>query len=292
MEKAAPNISEKNLTEAIASIVEKINPFKIICFGFHSSSNKAWSCFQQDSESSKFHYDLLIVRREKDKRKEIEIINKVENLCSEALSLFVISHSELAIRKALSVRDPFFLKVFREGITLYSSEDSNFDLESDNLSDDEISKRERIREREWTRSFELSEKFLESGSDALGNHYNDLAVFLFHQAVEHCCIALTKAYLGYRPSTHNLARLLALVGNFEPALREVFPCNTQDEIALFSVLRRAYTDVRYKENYKVPAHLAFTLLERVSDVRDLVEGFYKEVVHLDKVASDLTETSQ
>lgn len=119
------NISNPNLTDAITALVEKINPVTIICFGFHSSATTAWSCFGHESASSRFHYDLLIVRREKDKRKETEIIHEAGKVCTDGLSLFVISHSEDAVKKALGAGDSFFHTVFREGTTLYG--DLNFE---------------------------------------------------------------------------------------------------------------------------------------------------------------------
>jgi len=267
------HIDEPVFKSAISTLVAKIHPVKIICFGFHSSSSKAWSCFHSDNSGEKFHYDILIVRKEKDNRKESTIFQEIEKICSDTLSISAITHSEYAVQKAIALNNPFFIKLFTEGAAVYSGEETP-SPEFKAASPTDIIIDESKREKEWNRWFELSERFLSAGSDALGNKWHDLGVFLFHQAVEHCCIALLRAHTGYRLSTHSITKLLALVRTIEPRIIEVFPCNTTDEEELFTYLRKSYSDVRYKERYYIPPHIAFTLLERVSEICNLIKEFY------------------
>lgn len=270
------HIDESVFREAISTLATAIRPIKIICFGFHSSSGQAWSCFHADHRVEKMHYDLLIIRKEKDNRKESTIFQQIENVRSETLSISAITHSDYAVQKAVALNNPFFTKLFKEGVVVYRAE-SSVDPEfktSDNGID------EFKRRNEWIRWFELSERFLSSGSDALGNGWHDLGVFLLHQAVEHGCIALLRAHTGYRLSTHSITKLLALVRTIEPKVIDIFPCNTKDEAELLTYIRKSYSDVRYKEKYHIPPHVAFTLLERVSEFRDLIEEFYNREYRL------------
>lgn len=273
MIKESYHIIEPAFKEAITSLVARIQPVQIICFGFHSSSTSVQSCFHADNSIEKFHYDILIIRKEKDKRKESTIFQEIEKVCSDTLSISAITHSEYAVQKAIALNNPFFIKLFTEGATVYNSEETAT-IDFKTVSSTDIIADESKRKNEWNRWFELSERFLSAGSDALGNKWNDLGVFLFHQAVEHCCIALLRAHTGYRLSTHSLTKLLAVVRTIEPRIIEVFPRNTTDEEELFTYLRKSYSDVRYKEKYHIPPHIAFTLLERVSEIRDLIKEFY------------------
>jgi len=267
--------NEPTFKEAIASLAEGVQPIKIICFASRLSMTQASSSFHTDTECKSFHYDLLIVRKEKDKRKESEILQHVERVRTESLTINVITHSDYAVQKALAQNNPFFTKLFKDGSIVYSNEESVI-LETNSLNSDNNSDGDLKRKNEWTRWFELSERFLSSGSDALGNGWHDIGVFLLHQAVEHGCIAFLRAHMGYKPSTHSIKRLLALAMTVEPKVAEIFPCNTTDESELLSHLRKSYSDVRYKDRYHVPPHVAFTLLERVSEFRDLIEATYRE----------------
>jgi len=80
--------------------------------------------------------------------------------------------------------------------------------------------------------------------------------------------------LKYRPTTHNLSKLIDLVGCYLPQAKTLFPCNTIDEREMFDYLRKAYSDVRYKLNYRIPPHIPFSLLERVNEFQRLVEDKY------------------
>jgi len=267
------NINQFVFKDAISSLAASIHPVKIICFGFHSSCSQAWSCFHSKKSVEKFHYDILIIRKEKDNRNESFIFQEVEKLCSDTLSINAITHSEYAVQKAFVLNNPFFIKLFTEGVIVFNGEETPTP-ECKAVRPAHIVVDESKRINEWNRWFGLSERFLSAGSDALGNKWHDLGVFLFHQAVEHCCIALLRAHTGYRLSTHSITKLLALVRTIEPRISEVFPCNTTDEAELFTYLKKSYSDVRYKEKYHIPPHVAFTLLERVSAIRDLIGEFY------------------
>lgn len=87
--------------------------------------------------------------------------------------------------------------------------------------------------------------------------------------------ALIRVITGYRPSTHNLGRLLAMIGNFSPFLLAVFPKNTKEEMDLFNTLTKAYSDARYKEGFKVTAEKVTILIERVTAFQCHAERLYR-----------------
>lgn len=50
---------------------------------------------------------------------------------------------------------------------------------------------------------------------------------------------------------------------------------TKEETELFNVLHRAYSDVRYKEEYKVSGDTVLILIERVKSMLDFAEEIYQ-----------------
>lgn len=267
-----PPVKLPEFQSAIDRLVEDISPAAILCFGHVTNVASYVSCFQTTS-SEHYHYDLLIVRADTDHRKDSEVLQTVKHRFNGDMSVNVLSHSETSVVSALKERHPFFSKVFLEGTLLYKSEGRQFEVEDDMTID---APHDHIHSREYERAFELSENFLEIASDAMGSNNHDVGVFLLHQAMEQMCIASIKAHLKYRPTTHSTLKLIDLVNCYLPQAKELFPCNTKDEKELFDFLRNAYTDVRYKTTYRVPPNIAFSLLERVSEFRNLLVARFQQ----------------
>lgn len=266
-----PDIITPGFQSVIDGLVLDIAPVAVVCFGHSFSVVNHRSCFQTTS-SEHHHYDLLVVQPNFNHDKDHEIIDLVKNRFPDELSVNVLSHSERSVSTALAEQHPFFTKVFSEGQVLYLAENNH--LEIDKIGSSDAISDESRQWRECKRSFELSESFLEMASDALGSNIHDVAVFLLHQSMEQMCIASIKAHLKYRPTTHNLLKLIDLIGCYLPHAKSIFPRNTNDEREMFDFLRRAYSDVRYKHNYRIPQHIAFSLLERVNEFQNLIEDKY------------------
>lgn len=264
--------------DAIKAIVLKINPAAIICFGHNSLAREIDNCFTTDTVCSQ-HYDILVITSDTT-QKTTEVINTVRKFFPDNLSIHILVHSESAVRAALLEHHPFFTTVLRNGTILYQVRETLFEIPSNEPQLDDFKKARKVKE--WKRLLELSDRFLATASDAIGNQYYDLGVFLLHQTIEHSCIASAKAHVGYKLSTHNLTRLIAFVSCYISEVRDVFPNNTKNEKELFDFLRKGYSDVRYKEFYRVPPNLAFSLLERVSAFRDIIEGKFQEEFGVEK----------
>jgi HEPN domain-containing protein len=96
-----------------------------------------------------------------------------------------------------------------------------------------------------------------------------------HQAAQHTCMAVLRVFTGYRSTTHNLSRLLALIENITFNLTIIFPCFTKDETDLFNLLNKAYSNARYNDNFKVPIEKAQTLTDRVKELLTIAEQLYQ-----------------
>ena len=130
----------------------------------------------------------------------------------------------------------------------------------------------------WNKCFSVAERFYKTACFCLDNGWNEKALFDLHQATQHTCMALLRVYTGYRSTTHNLSRLLALIENFSFVPSTIFPCITEEETALFNTLNRAYSDARYKEDYSIPTEIAHLLKKRVHQLLVVAETLYSKKI--------------
>jgi uncharacterized protein len=255
----------------VDDLIQGIHPVAVLCFGASTISAMHNSCYQSRSTQHE-HYDLLIVRTASCRWEDHEIVDLVNSRCKPRLSVSIMCHGETSVTNAIKEHHPFFCTVFSEGVILYKSD--NFQVPAFEVTNSAVDSIHH--QRAYMRAFELSESFLSTASEAISGGTYDVGVFLLHQAVEQLCIASIKAHMKYRATTHNIKKLINLVGNYLPQVRDLFPCNTIDECEIFSYLTKAYTEVRYKATYRIPGHIAFSLLRRVEQLREMVDEKHKQ----------------
>lgn len=76
---------------------------------------------------------------------------------------------------------------------------------------------------------------------------------------------------GYRPKTHDLAKLLHHAVEFDRRLEDVFPRATEEDKRLFGLLQKAYVDARYNREYAIGKGELAHLHERVQILQSVVE---------------------
>lgn len=96
-----------------------------------------------------------------------------------------------------------------------------------------------------------------------------LAAFLLHQAAEHAYTILMKSMTGYRPSTHNLDKLVRYCQPFSAKLAAIFPRNNDRENNLFQLLQKAYVHGRYRDDYVITEKELQVLMQRVKLLQDI-----------------------
>jgi HEPN domain-containing protein len=270
-----PLSQEQKLRQSVSKIATAVAPEKIICYGTRTWLTHSWSIADPVLHSTmNTDYDLLIITKPGVKRREHEILDIASQHSSPDTRIIAIAHSLCAVNEAIQQGRPFFVNLRKHGILVYDS--SGIPLahpwacnHSEHLADAKT---------QWNQHFGLAEKFLEGASYYMKSGSASLAVFMLHQATEHTCIALIETCLGYRPATHNLNRLLALTENFSEYPSCVFPQVSQEEIDLFNTLVRAYSDVRYTENFDVPIGKAETLRQRVKDLQEIAVKLYRDKI--------------
>lgn len=265
------------LQEVISRIVEALQPEKIICYGVRVTDNNTWSCFlPEESNQTTIVFDLLIIIREARMEKESGLLDRISKFQCDVIRIVPVIHGLLAVYEAMQRGSRFFNTACHSGMVIYDSGNAPLPDYSEYKID--VDRRLIQIKQYWSKWFVLGEKFYQSAceSAAKGNH--EVAVFMLHQVVELTCIASLRSSIGYKPNTHNLKRLLALMGNYASHVQLIFPESTHEEAELFNMLHRAYSDVRYREEYEVIITMVFTLIERVGMLQKAVAELYQRKV--------------
>lgn len=264
--------ARESFVSGIETLVQVIEPELIVCYGTRVRTVSAWSPFQQEPvPATRGEYDVLIVLREGDHRRDHEIIDMIERRNTDDLVFMAVVHRLEGVREALLTNSTFFSTVCRRGVLVYGSMTSLQEYTPSAIVEPDLVQLAF----QWERWFGLSRNFLSTATESASRGWYALAAFMLHQAVEHACIAVVRVCMGYRPSTHSLTRLLRLVGNISIQVSSIFPCFTDEERELFSVLQRAYLDARYREVYNVSAAETAILIRRVRMLQQLAETFYE-----------------
>ena len=267
------------LAQLIQKISATIHPEKILCYGYRTSTYGDWSSFAEGNgyrETIKATFDLLIITPDDNDLPDHEIIQKIEFLAEPlGCEITAVVQPLDAVNKLIAKNSRFLTTLYHKAVLVYNAGNKDIIVPSATPSFEEA----KIRiETTWNKCFGTAERFYKTACFCLDNGWNEKALFDLHQATQHTCMALLRVYTGYRSTTHNLSRLLALIENFSFVPSTIFPCITEEETALFNILNKAYSDARYKEDYSVPTDVANLLKKRVNQLLLVAEELYNKKV--------------
>ena len=273
--KNLPKLHMNLLAQLVQDIVNAISPAKIICYGYRINTINHWSCFAEpnmfcDKPIPTFY--LLILTNSNEKRSNHEISDLTEQ-CATSLganAAIISQHLETA-NNAFENNSRFISAVYNQGTILFNIDGSVMPVAANEC---DISDSKDLINDSWNRYFGMSQRFLTTADFCFSNEWYEQAVFDLHQSVEHACAAVLRVIMGFRPTTHNISRLLGLIGNFSQALTMVFPRQTKEETDLFNILNRAYSESRYNDKYVVSVEIANILRARVADFLSIAQEIY------------------
>ena len=85
-------------------------------------------------------------------------------------------------------------------------------------------------------------------------------------------------FTAYKPKTHDLEELGDLAKACDMEFSKVFPMATKQEEDRFDLLKRAYVDARYSDDYAITKEDLDYLAGRVKVLRDLTERICREKI--------------
>jgi HEPN domain-containing protein len=272
-----------NLLDQLAQLVQKIataiHPEKILCYGCRTSIYQDWSCFKEDTgykETIKATFDLLVITSSDNKLTDHEILQKIDLLVANLdCEVTAVAQALEAVNELIAKNSRFLTTIYHKSVLVYNAGNNALIAPAAAPSFEET--RHKL-ETTWNKYFSVAERFYKTACFCLDNGWNEKALFDLHQATQHTCMALLRVYTGYRSTTHNLSRLLALIENFSFVPSTIFPCSTEEETALFNILNKAYSDARYKEDYSIPTEIANLLKKRVHQLLVVAENLYNKKI--------------
>lgn len=271
-----PKDKQEQLAQVVQIIVESVSPEKIILFGSYARGK--W-VDEQHMEGNTLHeytsdYDILVITVRGDDRHEYDLQDKIEARCHFRTPVTVIVHSIDFVNARLAEGQYFFSDIKKEGILLYDA--GNIPLAD--LKELSTKERHDIAKEDFEHWFTTAEKFLKGANLYYKERDFNMAAFMLHQAAERTYSAVILVFAGYRPRTHNLGKLMRLCRDFAPDLSNVFQTNDNKENALFTILKKAYIDARYKKNYQITEEEVAILIEKVKLLQIITERICKEKI--------------
>lgn len=98
------------------------------------------------------------------------------------------------------------------------------------------------------------------------------AAFRLHQAVEAAYACFLLVHTFYFPRSHNIKFLRSLAEDVDTGLVEAWPRESRFDRRRFELLKRAYVEARYSDQYDASVEDLEWLMARARRLRDLVAG--------------------
>ena len=265
--------------ETLTTVLQTVRGVEmVILFGSYARGNWVEDMYVEKGTIYEYRsdYDILVVTKEDNPIKNLYIERKIEKNIPEdiATPLSFIYHSIKFLNKALSIGNYFFNDVIKEGVVLYDS--GKFTLEKPReLSPEEAQQKAQDYYDQW---FTSANQFLGYHEFAMSKQEFHNAAFMLHQSTERYYTTILLVHNDYRPKEHDLARLEKQVLNCNTGF-DVFPKTTKEERNLFTLLKKAYIDSRYKmDEYEITKSDLDYLSGKVEQLKALTEKICKKKI--------------
>ena len=273
-----PQDKQDELRHVTELIREAADPEMIILFGSHARGDWVEDRHEEDGVLYEYvsDYDILLVVKSREHGASCRLWQQVERMVREKLPagshVNAIAHNIDHVNQKLSEGHYFFTDIVMEGVLLYDS--GRYELaEAKELDAEE---RRRVAEEHFDQWFPSAVDFFDQFTLALGREKCKLAAFELHQAAERFYTTILLVFNGHKPKTHDLEKLSRLATAHVSELVRVFPRMTDEEMARFELLNRAYIDARYKPDYSITREDLEYLASRVAELKALTESSCRE----------------
>jgi HEPN domain-containing protein/predicted nucleotidyltransferase len=252
---------------------------KIILFGSYARGDWVEELGTNGYYKYQSDFDLLVIVDEKKLARKLEKWDRMEdNILRSALvktPVCIITHNIQYVNEMLRQGQYFFSDISKEGILIYDSKKSELVKVKKKKSPEERQKKARKDFENWYKS---ANDFYDHFQYAFKRKKYKMAAFQLHQAAERYYSAILLVFTTYRPKLHDIKKLGKLAAAHDPKLITVFPKGTDEEIRLFNLLKSAYVDSRYDENYNITREELEWLAKRVSKLQKLTASICKKKI--------------
>jgi predicted nucleotidyltransferase/HEPN domain-containing protein len=185
----------------------------------------------------------------------------------------IIVHDLQEVNDALRRGEYFWTDIVRDGVALHDVPGHALAAPQPMTATDAVASAEtqfRVKlqdAKDWLR---LSELALNEGR--LDANWRRKAAFNLHQAVEAAYACFLLVHTFYFPRSHNIKFLRSLAEDVDTRLVEAWPREQRANRRRFELLKRAYVEARYSDQYDASAEDLEWLTDRARRLRDLVSG--------------------
>jgi predicted nucleotidyltransferase/HEPN domain-containing protein len=183
----------------------------------------------------------------------------------------IIVHDLQDVNDALRRGEYFWADIVRDGISLYSVPGHPLATPQPMTSADaaEMANRHHAAKvadlERWIDTAEY--QMLKAASDG---GFRKLAAFSLHQAVEAAYACFLLVHTFYFPRSHNIKFLRSLAEDVDTQLVEAWPREQRADRRRFELLKRAYVEARYSDQYDASAEDLEWLMMRARALREIV----------------------
>lgn len=180
--------------------------------------------------------------------------------------------SVMRLNEGLASGNLFCVNIRRYGIMLYDSKE--FAL----VSPQQVDYAQVCRSSHATLEQHLlrADEFLWGAEQYHNRSNHTLAVFLLSLAAENLMDTLLNIYLQYHFQHTHLEEWLSYCKLYTTGIRELFPCDSDEEKRLFALLNDAQKETRFRLDFTIQPEDAETLMLRVLELRTFTERSCEE----------------
>jgi predicted nucleotidyltransferase/HEPN domain-containing protein len=245
--------------------------YKIILFGSYARTD--WVDEPENGYLSDFDL-LIVVNHEKLTNIADYWWNSEDQILRDPAigrTVNLIVHDLQEVNDALRRGEYFWTDIVRDGIALYEIPGHPFAAPQPMTAQAAAEMADRHFEakaadlRRWIDTAEY-----QTGRAAADEGFRKLAAFSLHQAVETAYACFLLVHTFYFPRSHNIKFLRSLAEDVNTGLVEAWPREHRFDRRRFELLKRAYVEARYSDQYDASAEDLDWLMTRARHLRDLV----------------------
>lgn len=273
-----PVEKQSELKEIVSYITEKNSVEMIILFGSHARGDWVEDKYQENGTTYEYKsdYDLLVVVEDEEKasrhKPAKKLRHKIRRNVDTDTPLNIIYHGIDYLNSEIEDGNYFFTDILKEGIQLYHNKKYVLSKPKQLNKQDRVNKAQLYFDK-W---FESAGEFFEYYQTGLHKEQYNTAAFQLHQATERYYTTSLLVFTDYKPKTHDLEELDNRTGKLDAQFKTVFPRKTEEEERMFTLLKKAYIDSRYKIGYEIKKEELEYLSGRVLYMQKLTEKICKE----------------
>jgi len=260
------------IMELVKLLIEKFKPMYIYCFCRITKSATKSGCFGVNYTATENHYFLLMVMESKTRNE-----HEAQDFCNIRFhpgKTTILSHGLETIHQCISKNNRFFISIINKSQQLYSA-DGIFNV-AEKINFDPSKDFEKAT-KHYAHRIKLARGFLEGAADCYSNEHFAVSLFMAHQVIEQCTIALIRVHLSYRSDIHHLGRQLDLCSSFSSLPCEMFKSTAEDR-RLFDILIKSYSQARYNDQFKVEQDDADKILSKAYAFEKLTRSLCEEKI--------------